>query len=187
MRERILEAYRGNVEAVRAEDGCLAYEAVVDVEGMPLGVRLLRPRHLRRGRALDLGRGAARACRRAAHEGVCGQGEGLRPPTAPSTSCSRPERRAWRQSAAPLVRAGAGHPLSIRYDWITRRSAHRVNFARRPLAEHSVAAPKGRFRGGSRFRMNFGGGARCAKPPSNGPYAVRCREFGRRQRPWPSS
>jgi quinol monooxygenase YgiN len=30
MRERILEAYRANVEAVRAEAGCLAYEAVVD-------------------------------------------------------------------------------------------------------------------------------------------------------------
>ena len=32
MRERILEAYRANVEAVRAEAGCLAYEAVVDVQ-----------------------------------------------------------------------------------------------------------------------------------------------------------
>ena len=30
MRDLILEAYRGNVEAVRAETGCLAYEAVVD-------------------------------------------------------------------------------------------------------------------------------------------------------------
>ena len=30
MRDRILEAFRGNVAAVRAEDGCLAYEAVVD-------------------------------------------------------------------------------------------------------------------------------------------------------------
>jgi len=30
-RERILEAYRGNVDAVRAEQGCIAYEAVVDV------------------------------------------------------------------------------------------------------------------------------------------------------------
>jgi len=30
-RERILEAYRGNVAAVRAEAGCVAYEAVVDV------------------------------------------------------------------------------------------------------------------------------------------------------------
>ena len=35
MRERILEAYRGNVEAVRAEEGCLAYEAAIDVDGMP--------------------------------------------------------------------------------------------------------------------------------------------------------
>jgi quinol monooxygenase YgiN len=35
MRERILEAYRGNVANVRAEAGCLAYEAVVDVPGMP--------------------------------------------------------------------------------------------------------------------------------------------------------
>jgi len=32
MRDRILEAYRDNVEAVRAENGCLAYEAVVDVD-----------------------------------------------------------------------------------------------------------------------------------------------------------
>jgi quinol monooxygenase YgiN len=30
MRAQILEAYRANVDAVRAEDGCLAYEAVVD-------------------------------------------------------------------------------------------------------------------------------------------------------------
>jgi quinol monooxygenase YgiN len=30
-REAILEAFRANVEAVRAEAGCLAYEAVVDV------------------------------------------------------------------------------------------------------------------------------------------------------------
>jgi quinol monooxygenase YgiN len=35
MRERILEAYRGNVDNVRAEAGCLAYEAVIDVPGMP--------------------------------------------------------------------------------------------------------------------------------------------------------
>jgi quinol monooxygenase YgiN len=31
MRDRILEAYRNNVEAVRAEAGCLGYEAVVDI------------------------------------------------------------------------------------------------------------------------------------------------------------
>lgn len=30
-REQILEAYRGNVAAVRAENGCLAYEAVIDI------------------------------------------------------------------------------------------------------------------------------------------------------------
>ena len=30
-RDRILEAWRANVAAVRAEEGCLAYEAVVDV------------------------------------------------------------------------------------------------------------------------------------------------------------
>ena len=30
-RDRILEAFRDNVPAVRAEAGCLAYEAVVDV------------------------------------------------------------------------------------------------------------------------------------------------------------
>jgi quinol monooxygenase YgiN len=30
-RDRILEAYRANVDAVRAEQGCMAYEAVVDV------------------------------------------------------------------------------------------------------------------------------------------------------------
>jgi quinol monooxygenase YgiN len=37
MRERILEAYRGNVEAVHAEAGCLAYEAVIDVPGVGAG------------------------------------------------------------------------------------------------------------------------------------------------------
>ena len=31
MRSRILEAYKSNVDAVRAEVGCIAYEAVIDV------------------------------------------------------------------------------------------------------------------------------------------------------------
>ena len=31
MRDRILEAFRNNTEAVRAEAGCIQYEAVVDV------------------------------------------------------------------------------------------------------------------------------------------------------------
>ena len=31
MRDRILEAWRGNADAVRAEGGCIAYDAVVDV------------------------------------------------------------------------------------------------------------------------------------------------------------
>lgn len=31
MRDLILEAWRGNAAAVRAEDGCIAYQAVVDV------------------------------------------------------------------------------------------------------------------------------------------------------------
>lgn len=31
MRDRILEVFRGNVDTVRAEAGCLAYEAVVDL------------------------------------------------------------------------------------------------------------------------------------------------------------
>ena len=31
LRDRILEAFRANTAAVRAEAGCLAYEAVVDV------------------------------------------------------------------------------------------------------------------------------------------------------------
>ncbi|MCE9658199.1 MAG: antibiotic biosynthesis monooxygenase [Burkholderiales bacterium] len=31
MRDRILEAFRANVPAVRAEAGCIAYEAVVDL------------------------------------------------------------------------------------------------------------------------------------------------------------
>ena len=31
MRDSILEVFRANVPAVHAEDGCLAYEAVVDV------------------------------------------------------------------------------------------------------------------------------------------------------------
>jgi quinol monooxygenase YgiN len=33
MRDQILAAYRDNVDTVRAEAGCIAYEAVVDVEG----------------------------------------------------------------------------------------------------------------------------------------------------------
>jgi len=36
MRDRILDAWRDNVDAVRAEQGCLAYDAVVDVrDGAP--------------------------------------------------------------------------------------------------------------------------------------------------------
>jgi len=36
MRDRILDAWRANVDAVRAEDGCLAYDAVIDVrDGAP--------------------------------------------------------------------------------------------------------------------------------------------------------
>jgi quinol monooxygenase YgiN len=35
MRDKILDAYRGNVDAVRAEVGCLAYGAVIDVPGVP--------------------------------------------------------------------------------------------------------------------------------------------------------
>ena len=37
MRDHILEAYRANVAAVRAEAGCIAYEAVVDVSGISAG------------------------------------------------------------------------------------------------------------------------------------------------------
>jgi quinol monooxygenase YgiN len=40
LRERILAAWRDNVAAVRAEDGCLGYEAVVDVaDGAPAFAR----------------------------------------------------------------------------------------------------------------------------------------------------
>ena len=38
MRGGILEAFRANVEAVRAEAGCLAYEAVVDAAGAMPGM-----------------------------------------------------------------------------------------------------------------------------------------------------
>jgi quinol monooxygenase YgiN len=43
MRDRILEAYRGNVDAVRAEDGCLAYEAVVDTSSSMPGIATFGP------------------------------------------------------------------------------------------------------------------------------------------------
>ena len=33
-RERILEAFRANVPAVRAEDGCIEYGAAVDADGL---------------------------------------------------------------------------------------------------------------------------------------------------------
>ena len=40
MRERILEAWRANAPTVRAEAGCLAYDAVVDVrDGAPTFAR----------------------------------------------------------------------------------------------------------------------------------------------------
>lgn len=34
-RAAVLEAFRANVPAVRAEDGCIAYEAVVDIDNSP--------------------------------------------------------------------------------------------------------------------------------------------------------
>ncbi|MEO9066970.1 MAG: putative quinol monooxygenase [Caldimonas sp.] len=37
-RDRILEVFRGNVAAVRAEAGCIAYEAVVDVREGAVGL-----------------------------------------------------------------------------------------------------------------------------------------------------
>ena len=42
-RGRILEAFRANVDTVRAEDGCLAYEAVVDVADPAPGYALYGP------------------------------------------------------------------------------------------------------------------------------------------------
>ena len=42
-RERILEAYRANVDAVRAEQGCVAYEAVVDVRNALTGFAQFGP------------------------------------------------------------------------------------------------------------------------------------------------
>ena len=38
MRDRILAAYRANVDAVRAEVGCIAYEAVVDARDTAAGL-----------------------------------------------------------------------------------------------------------------------------------------------------
>jgi quinol monooxygenase YgiN len=43
MRDKILEAYRANVEAVRAEAGCIAYEAVVDVNDAAAGFATFGP------------------------------------------------------------------------------------------------------------------------------------------------
>ena len=43
MRGRILEAYRANVDSVRAEAGCLAYEAVVDVADATAGFAQFGP------------------------------------------------------------------------------------------------------------------------------------------------
>jgi len=43
MRDRILEAFRANVDAVRAEHGCLAYQAVVDVRNAAPGFAQFGP------------------------------------------------------------------------------------------------------------------------------------------------
>ena len=43
MRAQILEAYRANVEAVRAEAGCLGYEAVVDARDAAAGFARFGP------------------------------------------------------------------------------------------------------------------------------------------------
>ncbi|MCB1509941.1 MAG: antibiotic biosynthesis monooxygenase [Hyphomicrobiaceae bacterium] len=34
MRDKVLEAFRANMPAVHAEDGCIEYQPVVDAEGM---------------------------------------------------------------------------------------------------------------------------------------------------------
>ena len=38
LRDRILDAWRGNAAAVHAEDGCVQYEAVVDAAGAAPGM-----------------------------------------------------------------------------------------------------------------------------------------------------
>ena len=43
MRDRILDAYRANVQAVRNEAGCVAYEAVVDVSSPAAGFATFGP------------------------------------------------------------------------------------------------------------------------------------------------
>ena len=43
MRDRILDAFRANVDAVRAEQGCLAYQAVVDVRNAAPGFAQFGP------------------------------------------------------------------------------------------------------------------------------------------------
>jgi quinol monooxygenase YgiN len=43
MRAQMLDAYRDNVAVVRAEDGCIAYEAVVDVQGDATGFATFGP------------------------------------------------------------------------------------------------------------------------------------------------
>jgi len=43
MRDRILDAFRANVDAVRAEQGCLAYQAVVDVRDAAPGFAQFGP------------------------------------------------------------------------------------------------------------------------------------------------
>ncbi len=42
-RDHILAAYRANVDAVRAEAGCIAYEAVVDLSGATAGFAQFGP------------------------------------------------------------------------------------------------------------------------------------------------
>jgi quinol monooxygenase YgiN len=42
-RDRILEAFRANVDAVRAEHGCLAYEAVIDARDASPGFAQFGP------------------------------------------------------------------------------------------------------------------------------------------------
>jgi quinol monooxygenase YgiN len=43
MRDRILESFRANVEAVRAEAGCVSYEAVVDLRAAAAGFAQFGP------------------------------------------------------------------------------------------------------------------------------------------------
>jgi hypothetical protein len=123
MRAQMLDAYRDNVAVVRAEDGCIAYEAVVDVQG----------EYFRSGREMGVDGGVEVSRRGAAHEGICREDQGM------DGSEGHPRSRSGLRSAAPGCRSfhHSGNCNEIRRILALRSFSH-VKGWRRPSSSEDL-------------------------------------------------